>query len=52
VPRTRLDLLPHYGRFLSSLDRVLKDVAPVVVQELQREFRCERGERAGAAPTL
>jgi regulator of nonsense transcripts 2 len=38
VSRTRLDLLPLYSRFLACLDRVIKDVAPVVVDELSREF--------------
>ena len=39
VPRTRLDLLPQYSRFLCAVDKVLKDVAVLVVAELEREFR-------------
>jgi len=39
LPRTRLDLISHYSRFLATVDRVLKDVAPIVLSELQDEFR-------------
>ena len=38
VPRTRLDLLPHYSRFLAIVDRVYDDVAAQVVRDLESQF--------------
>jgi len=38
VPRSRLDLLPYYGRFAGILDRVFADVAASLVIELEQQY--------------
>jgi len=39
VPRTRLDLLPHYSRLAAILDRIFpSDVSGPLVTELERQF--------------
>ena len=35
VPRQSLDLLPNYARIVGTLDKVMKDIAPALVEELQ-----------------
>lgn len=39
VPRQALDLLPQYSRLVATLDQVLKDIAPALVEELRSENR-------------
>ena len=39
VPRTALELLPHYARVTAVVSVAYRDVADIVVQELSSEFR-------------
>jgi regulator of nonsense transcripts 2 len=38
VPRSRLDLLPHYSRMIATLDRVWLDIAAPLVTDLEQQF--------------
>lgn len=39
VPRTRLDLLPFYARFVATLHPVVPDVAMELGQFLKQDFK-------------
>ena len=38
VPRTRLDLLPYYGRITATLSRVWSDISESLVTDLEQQF--------------
>jgi len=38
VPRTRLDLLPHYSRIAAILDRIYPDVVDPLATDLEQQF--------------
>jgi len=42
-PRDRLDLLPFYGRFLATINRVMSEVTESVTKELLIKFRSMAG---------
>ncbi|KAI0031222.1 transcription factor [Vararia minispora EC-137] len=39
VPKTRTDLLPHYSRFVATLNRYMPDIGSELVASLDEEFR-------------
>eukprot|EP00752_Nemacystus_decipiens_P014194 g12623.t1 len=39
VPRQALDLLPMYARLVAILDKAMKTIAPVLLEELRSHFR-------------
>ncbi|CAN0161724.1 unnamed protein product, partial [Discosporangium mesarthrocarpum] len=39
APKQALDLLPQYSRIVATLDKAMKDIAPLLLNELKREFR-------------
>ncbi|RSH95137.1 hypothetical protein EHS25_000223 [Saitozyma podzolica] len=39
VPKNRTDLLPHYGRFIATLDPYMPDVGTGVIELLEEELR-------------
>ncbi|XP_024530355.1 regulator of nonsense transcripts UPF2 [Selaginella moellendorffii] len=38
VPRTSLELLPHYSRMVATLSTCMKDITPMLLQLLEDEF--------------
>ena len=50
-PRDRLDLLPFYGRFLATINRVMPEVTDSVVKELLIKFRSMAGGKTDSKKT-
>jgi regulator of nonsense transcripts 2 len=38
VPRTRLDLLPHYSRIAATMDRIYPDISAPLTTDLEQQF--------------
>src|SRR5262249_19902353 len=45
VSRNRIDLLPYYGRLVAVLGQYFKDMAPLLVGKLEKEFEQLQGQR-------
>jgi hypothetical protein len=48
VPRTRLDLLPFYARFVATLHPVVSDVALELGQFLKQDFKFHVRKKVGS----
>ncbi|KAJ1551612.1 hypothetical protein HK096_006863, partial [Nowakowskiella sp. JEL0078] len=45
VPRSRLDLIPHYSRLIATINQIQPDLGTTVVDELEREFHSRQKKK-------